>query len=168
MYICHTPSTHFMTLNDTLEVYIKTTSMALSRMYNAIAASYGISQTMGYILIYVEKEGTPSTKLAKLLGMKISSLTRILKNMEADGSIYKKLDDNDKRITRVFLTELGLEKRIIAKKTVLEFNEKLLNNIGEADLQAFFNVFKIINQHIKIETDKLYTSGFSENIPSNL
>ena len=135
-----------MNLNDTVEFYIRTTSLALSRMYNAIAADYGITQTVGYILIYVKKDGTSSSKIANLLGMKKSSLTRILQKMEDDGCITRQVDKSDKRIVNIFLTKKGVERRRIAKKTVLEFNAKLTELTDEKDLKSFAKVSKLIGE----------------------
>ncbi len=140
-----------MKLNETIEFYIRTTSLALSRMYNVIGNEYGISQTVGYILTYVEKEGTPSTRLAQQLGMKNSSLTRLLKKMEDDGCITREVDQKDKRIIRIFLTPLGVERRKIAKKKVLEFNEKLMQKVSQQDLDAFFKVFDVIKDQVADE-----------------
>ena len=140
-----------MKLNETIEFYIRTTSLALSRMYNSIAAKYGITQTIGYILTYVNREGTPSTKLAQLLGMKNSSLTRLLKKMEKEGSIYRKVSSYDKRVVKIFLTEKGVIQRKIAKKTVLDFNERLLNKVDEKEMKIFLKVFDIIKEQVVIE-----------------
>lgn len=142
-----------MKLNETIEFYIRTTSLALSRMYNSIAARYGITQTIGYLLTYVEREGTPSTKLAQQLGMKNSSLTRLLKKMEKDGCIFRKVDQNDKRVVRIFLTEKGVQRRRIAKDTVLRFNKKLSQQIGEEDLKTFFKVFDVIKEQVAQELE---------------
>jgi DNA-binding MarR family transcriptional regulator len=120
-------------------------------MYNSIAAKYGITQTIGYLLTYVEREGTPSTRLAQLLGMKNSSLTRLLKKMEKDGCIYRKVSSDDKRVVKIFLTEKGVQRRKIAKKVVLEFNQKLLDKIDEEEMKTFFKVFDIIKEQVAIE-----------------
>ncbi len=140
-----------MKLNETIEFHIKTTSLALSRMYNKIAERYGITQTIGYILVFVEREGTPSTRLAQLLGMKNSSLTRLLKNMEKSGCIHRKVDEKDKRIVRIFLTQEGVRKRKIAKEAVLSFNEKLLNKVTKEELDTFYKVFDIIRNQVEEE-----------------
>ncbi len=140
-----------MKLNDTIEYYIRTTSLALSRMYNAIAAEYGITQTIGYLLIYVEKKGTPASRLAQLMGMKNSSLTRLLQKMESEGCIERRVDADDKRVVRIFLTDKGVERRRIAKRTVLEFNEKLKKKIDQKDLEVFFSVFEVIKEQVDIE-----------------
>ena len=123
-------------------------------MYNAIASDYGITQTIGYILTFVEKEGTPSTKIATQLGMKKSSLTRILKKMEDDGCIYRVTNDIDKRIVKIFLTEKGVERRRIAKKTVVDFNEKLNSLLEKEDLERFAKVTDIIKELVNAELER--------------
>ncbi len=155
-----------MKLNETIEFYIRTTSLALSRMYNSIAAKYGITQTMGYILTYVSRDGTPSTKLAQLLGMKNSSLTRLLKKMEKDGCIYRKVSPEDKRVVKIFLTEKGVIRRKIAKKTVLDFNERLMNKVDEKEMKIFFKVFDIIKEQVTVELGEGQLQKF--NIENNI
>jgi len=135
-----------MELNSTVELHVRTASLALSRMYNAIAAKYGITQTIGYILIFTTREGIPPSKIASLLGMKKSSLTRIIQKMEDDGCIIRKEDPNDKRITRIFLTPKGVERRKIAKTTVLEFNDKLVETVPKEDYEAFARVSRTIEK----------------------
>ncbi|MCK5856577.1 MAG: MarR family transcriptional regulator [Bacteroidales bacterium] len=137
---------HDMELNDTVELHIRTSSLALSRMYNSIAAKYGITQTIGYILIFTTKDGVAASKIANLLGMKKSSLTRILQKMEDEGCIIRKEHETDKRITKIFLTEKGVERREIAKATVLEFNDKLVDSISKEDYAVFARVSKKIEQ----------------------
>ena len=143
-----------MKLNQTIEFHIRTTSLALSRMYNAIAEDYGITQTIGYILTYVDKEGTPSTKIATQLGMKKSSLTRVLKKMEEDGCIIREIDKVDKRVVKIFLTEKGIERRKIAKKTVIDFNKRLNDMVEKGDLERFSKVSEIIKQLVNEELER--------------
>ena len=151
-----------MKLNETIEFYIRTTSLALSRMYNSKAAQYGITQTIGYILTYVSREGTPSTKLAQLLGMKNSSLTRLLKKMENDGCIYRQVSPDDKRVVKIFLTEKGIARRKIAKKTVLDFNQKLLSQVNEEEMKIFFKVFDIIKNQVAVELGEVQMNNKSK------
>ena len=89
------------------------------KMYNAEASNYGLSMAIGQVLLNIDKEGTPSTKLGPKMGMEPRSLTRMLKSLEDKGLIYKQTDESDKRTVRVFLTEEGKKKRKLTRKTVL-------------------------------------------------
>lgn len=134
-----------MKLEETVDYHIKTTWHALARMYNQLASDFDMSQTIGYVLINISKEGTPATKIAPLMGMEPTSLSRLLKNMEDKGYIYRKGDETDKRIVRIYLTQSGLEKRKIARDTILKFNEKILTNIKEKDLEVLVKVLEQIS-----------------------
>ena len=138
-----------MQLNETIEFYTKASSMALKRMYNQVGEEYGITQTIGFVLVYVAKEGISPGKLADKLGMKKSSLTRLLNNMEKEGCIFRKDDPADKRITKLFLTPKGVERRGIAKETVLNFNKKVMSRVNEAELEAFIKVSGIITDEVE-------------------
>ena len=123
-------------------------------MYNLIANEYNLSQTIGYVLINIEKEGTPATKIAPLMGMEPTSLSRLLKNMEDNGLIYRRGDQTDKRVIRIFLTEKRSAARKMSKKTIIDFNEKLIKKINKTDLATFIKVFDIIKEEVNKEIEK--------------
>ncbi|HEY8402886.1 MAG TPA: MarR family transcriptional regulator [Cytophagaceae bacterium] len=128
---------------------IKASWHAISRLYNEQAVKYGLTTSVGYVLLNIDsREGTPATKIGPLLGMESRSMTRMLKSMEQDGLIYKVSDANDKRLVKIFLTEKGKEKREIAKKVVKRFNQLVKEELGEEKLETFFEVIEKINSII--------------------
>src|SRR5690554_3070648 len=132
--------------NKTIDSIIKNTWQAIARMYNEEASKYGASMAVGFALLNIDKEGTPSTALAPKLGMEPTSLTRTLKTMEEKGLIYKKKNPKDGRGVFIHLTELGLEKREISKQTVLNFNEMIEQKIKPEDLKTFLKVSEKIHE----------------------
>lgn len=123
----------------------------ISRMYNAKAKQYDLTMSIGFILLIVDKEGTPSTQLGPRMGMEPTSLSRTLKTMEDRGMIYREIDKIDKRKVLIFLTEEGVEMRREVKNVVLNFNDKLLKVIPKTKLTAFFEVMDIIDNTIEEE-----------------
>lgn len=103
---------------------------------------------MGYALLSIDEEGTPSTKLAPKMGMEPRSLTRMIKALEENGFIKKGVDKEDKRLVKIFLTSKGKEKRDIAKKVVLRFNDRVYQSIPEKDLKITFDVLSKVNDII--------------------
>lgn len=144
---------HSNSLTDTVDYHIKAAWLSISRMYNIIASQEGTTRTVGYILLCVPKEGIPATKIAPILGQETTSLSRILKNMEDFGLIYRKGDSIDKRKVKIFLTPRGVQQRKFAKRVVQDFNEEIERNINKKDLQIFFKVMKQI--HTLVEEYKL-------------
>jgi len=126
---------------ETVDYNIKVAWHAISRMYNTQAAHYDITTSIGFVLLNIDQEaGTPATKIAPLLGLETRSLTRILRSMEEKGLIYKQADALDKRSVRIFLTELGLEKKEVSRQTVRHFNGKVRERVSQAQLDNFFRV----------------------------
>ncbi|MCU0429172.1 MAG: MarR family transcriptional regulator [Cytophagaceae bacterium] len=126
--------------------HIKFAWLAIARMYNEEASKHGMSISVGYVLLNIDKQyGTPATKIAPALGMEATSLSRILKNLEEDGLIYRKQDGNDRRLVKVFLTDKGKEAKEVAKKVVKKFNEVIRQEIPETKLQIFTEVIEKIS-----------------------
>ena len=138
---------------ETVDYNIKVAWHAISRMYNAQAARADLTTSIGFVLLNIDQtQGTPATKIAPLLGLETRSLTRILRSMEEKGLIYKQADAQDKRSVRIFLTELGLEKKEISRQTVRHFNQKMREKIPQAQLETFFKVAGQITNLIEGKT----------------
>lgn len=138
-----------MKREETVDHHIKSTWHAIYRMYNQQAVKYDITTSIGFVLLNINsKEGTPATKIAPLMGLESRSLTRMLKSMEEKGFIYREKDPNDGRSVRIFLTDLGKEKKAISRTTVLTFNDAIKGKVTDDKLEAFFEVVKEINQLI--------------------
>ena len=117
----------------------------LSRMYNQKAGEFGITMSIGYILMIVDREGTPSTQLGPRMGMEPTSLSRTLKTMETRGLIRREFDGTDKRKVLIFLSEKGIEMRRIVRNKIIEFNAKILGNISEEKLNTYQEVLDKID-----------------------
>ena len=147
---------------ETVDYNVKVCWHAISRMYNAEAAQFDITTSIGFVLLNIDpQEGTPATKIAPLLGLEARSLTRILKSMEEKGLIYKKGDSLDKRSVRILLTEKGLEKRELSRQTVRHFNQKVREKVPAKELATFFKVICRINR--MIDNKEIYTQPEQKN-----
>ncbi len=151
-------SIYKMKREETIDHNIKTAWHAIARMYNQQAAKQDITTSIGFVLLNISsREGTPATKIAPLMGLESRSLTRVLKNMEEKGLIYREPDRNDKRSVRIYLTEKGKKKKEVSRQTVLRFNEVIRHKIPEEKLQVFFEVINDVNEII--ETNNIYPKG---------
>lgn len=135
-----------MSQQNTIDYYLKTAWQTAANKYNQIASRYGITQATGYVLINIHKDGTPVSQIANLLGVKTTSLSRILNNLETLGFIYRATNSADKRSVKVYLTELGREKRKIAKNVVRDFNSYLDLHISAAERDTLVNLLMRVNR----------------------
>jgi MarR family transcriptional regulator, organic hydroperoxide resistance regulator len=144
-----------MNKEQLFEFHVRNNWFKISRYYNQAASRYKMTFSWGFILLNVERDGTPSTSLGPKMGMEPTSLSRTLKSMEDKGLIYREPDKVDKRKSLVFLTPEGIEKRKIAREVVLEFNQKLYDRIPKAKIAAFFEVsYKIDELLIELLGEK--------------
>lgn len=135
----------------TVDFFIRQNWHKIQRMYNQKSQEFDISISVGYILLMIEKEGTPSTQLGPKMGMEPTSLSRTLKSMEDDGLIRREIDKIDKRKVFIFLTEKGIEKRRISRDVVLDFDDRLIAKIPKTKLKAYFEVMTIVEEFIEKE-----------------
>lgn len=135
-----------MKQQETVDYFLKIVWQNMANTYNQIAAGFGITQAIGYMLINIDKEGTAVSQLAGMLGVKATSLSRMLNNMEELGLIYREASLGDKRSVKVFLTDFGVEKRKLAKEVVISFNEFLNRNLSIPEKNNLISTLQKINK----------------------
>ncbi len=144
--------------DKTIDYILRTTWLSVQKMYNEEAAKFESTMATGFTLLSIDPEkGTPSTALGPKMGMEATSLSRILKTMEAKGLIERKPNPEDGRGVIISLTEFGLEKRTYSREKVLTFNEAIRNNISEEKLNSFYEVAEVIND--MVTNKKIYNQN---------
>lgn len=139
-----------MIKEENFDFIIKNTWQAVARMYNEEASKYDGTMGIGFALLNIDKlNGTSVSDLAAGLGIETTSITRLLNSMEEKKLILKKKNPKDGRGVIIYLTEFGLEKRDLSKKSVIQFNETIRENISEEDFLGFKNVTNKINELIE-------------------
>lgn len=135
--------------DKTIDYILRTTWLAVNKMYNEEASQFGVTMATGFALLSIDPEdGTPSTSLGPKMGMEATSLSRTLKMMEQKGLIERKPNPEDGRGVLIFLTDFGREKRAYSKEKVLTFNETIKENVSSEELQHFYKVSEVINNMI--------------------
>ena len=111
----------------------------LGRTYHASVVAFekhaGISSASWRILFLIDREPDCTQKrLIELIQVDPGSITRQVKQLEAQGLIRREADPGDNRRTRVFLTARG--RTLVAKKMALRrtFLQKMLTGIPEAEV----------------------------------
>ncbi|HNP18400.1 MAG TPA: MarR family transcriptional regulator [Fulvivirga sp.] len=147
-----------MKREETIDHNIKTAWHAISRMYNHQAVKQNITTSIGFVLLNISsKYGTPATKIAPQMGLESRSLTRVLKSMEEKGLIYRQPDENDGRSVRIYMTELGKQKKEVSREVVLAFNQQVREKIPAEKLEVFFDVIEGINKII--DNNRIYENA---------
>lgn len=137
--------TFFMKPKETVDFHIRWSWYNISRMYNSKANEFGGTMSIGYALLNIDRDGTPSTKLGPKMGMEPRSLTRMIKLLEKNGWITKEVNNKDKRMVNLHLTEKGQKMRNKSREYVIEFNKKIYDEINIDDLETCFRVLNKVN-----------------------
>ena len=142
--------------DKTIDYILRTTWLAVIKMYNEEASKFGTTMATGFALLSIDPEkGTPSTSLGPKMGMEATSLSRTLKTMEDKGLIVRKPNPEDGRGVLIHLTDFGKEKRDYSRERVLIFNEAIRANISKDKIENFYEVAEVINN--MISNKKIYT-----------
>lgn len=133
----------------TIDASLRTTWNAVSKMYNREASKFDSTMAMGFALLNIEAEGTPSSSLGPKLGMESTSLSRLLKSMENKKMIKRVPNPLDGRSVLIFLTPFGKEKRDDSRLVVLNFNHVIENQLSDIQIKHFFEVADCIIEESK-------------------
>ncbi|RPG67037.1 MAG: MarR family transcriptional regulator [Flavobacteriaceae bacterium TMED42] len=133
----------------TIDAALRSTWNAVSKMYNREASKFDSTMAMGFALLNIEAEGTPSTALGPKLGMEPTSLSRLLNSMEEKKLIQRLANPSDGRSVLIFLTRYGKEKRDDSRSVVLNFNQILEEKLSDIQIKHFFEVTNCVMQESK-------------------
>jgi MarR family transcriptional regulator, organic hydroperoxide resistance regulator len=136
---------------ETIDFPIRRVWSRISRMYNTEAAKYGGSMAIGQILLNIDADGTPSTKLGPKMGMESRSLVRTLQTMEDEGLIRRAAGASDKRIVRIHLTARGKQMRDVSRDTVVRFNQAVQSRFTQKQLESFRIVMNELDRILEHE-----------------
>ena len=136
---------------ETIDFPIRKVWSRIARLYNTEAAKYGGSMAIGQVLLSVDPEGTPSTKLGPKMGMESRSLVRLLQSMEEAGLIKRVACKDDKRVVRIHLTSKGKQMRDVSRDTVIKFNEAVQSRFTPKQLEGFRTVMNELDRILEHE-----------------
>ena len=99
--------------------------------------------------VLADNEGASSRELAELLDIRPSSLTELLARLEGDGLVTRTADSDDRRITRVSLTDKGRE---LAAKMKDEHEQRVARTnscFTEEEAAAFCEMCERLGNHLE-------------------
>ncbi|MFV0530596.1 MAG: MarR family winged helix-turn-helix transcriptional regulator [Flavobacteriales bacterium] len=149
---------HFPTIDHVL----RSTWLAVFKMYNEQAAHYDSTMVTGFTLLSIDPEkGTPSTSLGPRMGIEPTSLSRTIKNLEERGLIVRTPNPEDGRSVLICLTDYGQKMREVSKETVLTFNNRVREIVDPEKMKHFFEVISTI--HNLIDNNQIFNKKNEKN-----
>lgn len=115
-------------------------------------SSFGLSQGQPKVIeILYRNNGCSQKFLADACELQKATMTSLLKKMEADKLIYreKNVCENGIRITKVFLTEKGLNLATTVIDSVVALEEKCFKNFTPSEKEQCFQYLERIYTNLK-------------------
>ncbi len=103
------------------------------------------------LFILNKNDGLSQKEIAEKIGIKASTITVMLKRMESGNLIFRKQDDADQRISRVFLTDEGrhlCEKSLEITKAL---QDECFGNFTEEEKVIFKKMLSKMRDNLKKE-----------------
>ncbi|WP_025743045.1 MarR family winged helix-turn-helix transcriptional regulator [Aquimarina pacifica] len=94
------------------------------------------------------KDGQPQNDLAFITHRDKTSMTRLVNTMEGKDLVVRKIDENDRRVNRIFLTDHG--KEIIQKVQPIMYDliPAVQESLSEEEIETLITVLKKVKSKI--------------------
>ncbi len=122
----------------------------LRKAFDARASALGLTFARAQALLQVARtEGSSQTELAEALKIETPTLNRTLDSLEQTGFIERRSVEGDRRVRRVFLTDLSKDKA----KDILEYTNTLrhdlFQNLSDGEFEQLNNL--VSRLHVNLD-----------------
>ena len=81
-----------------------------------------------------KENGQSQKEISQKLGVKPPSITVMLKKLEQEGYILRKQDEKDQRITRLYITQKGIEAAEYMDDILKKLEKEIFENMSEEEI----------------------------------
>lgn len=111
-----------------------------------------------YILNISHNPGISQDKLARIMYINKSNVTRQLQILEENGFIQRKTSETDKRTTEVYLTRKAIENMPIVQLVLQEWNDYITEGFSDEEKACFTELLDRAAQRSRMYADKANSS----------
>jgi DNA-binding MarR family transcriptional regulator len=124
---------------------------ACSEAKQTFAQHLGMSQARWQLLMLLERHGEIShADLQQYLLLDGATITRLVKQFEAEGAVRRRLDPQNNRYTLVSLTPSGHAITADIRVTHSEFQTRLLNGITREEQEVMLQALERLRTNIRL------------------
>lgn len=112
----------------------------------------GVSAQEGQLLAFVgARNGVPVTALCRLLGLPKSTVSSLLKRLEAAGLTHRGGNPRDARSWLVFVTRKGSDIGSAARERVMNLERRIQKHLTESDLDVLARIVLAVTRETGID-----------------
>lgn len=118
------------------------------RAIDLALAPIGMSETLAGPLVYLSRSGggISQNELAELSGIGGPSLVRVIDRLVTMGLTERRLDENDKRLRRIFLTSAGTALAERIEQALNTARDRVLADVADAEVEGCIAVIERMNR----------------------
>ena len=130
-----------MRLQESPGFLISKLSHRMSVELDKALKKYGVTISQWAILnLLWQKEGMSQVEMQQILGLEGATITGLLQRMESGGFVRRSPDPDDRRIQRIYLTDLGRSMEIPLCNEAQKVNEKALQDFSPDERNFFMRL----------------------------
>jgi len=140
---------HMFDLDDCIAFITNKSAKKLADEFNRRLQENGTTRVQWIALFYIGKAGEISQKeLSDYMDIKESSMVRLIDRMEKEELVERRKDSEDRRITKIILTDKGkfLKEELMPRGQ--EFQDDVLKGISKENLEIFKEVLQRMTDNI--------------------
>ncbi|OLP60995.1 MarR family transcriptional regulator [Xaviernesmea oryzae] len=103
----------------------------------------------GVMLALAEEDGMTAGGLAARLGVKAPTMTRTIGRMEAQGFLHRRADDEDARLTKVYLTEEGRARLDAIAEAGRQTGEQALRGFSDKQIKLLMKLLRSLDANLQ-------------------
>ncbi|KDR94791.1 MarR family transcriptional regulator, 2-MHQ and catechol-resistance regulon repressor [Peptoclostridium litorale DSM 5388] len=128
---------------------IKTTEI-IRHVYDELFSKYGISEPKFRVLLIlsIEEDGMALCDIGKRMLVTRANMTGLVDRMVKEGLVEKKVNPEDKRSIKAYLTPKGIDLFESVKDKHIEFSEKMTRSLSEEEKKQLSHLLQKLQRGI--------------------
>lgn len=136
-------------VNDEIRELLDKISSKTRRNYNHLLHDLNLHAGQDNLLCKLwNKDGLTQVELCNKLNCEAPTVTNMVKSLEKKGLIFRQKDPNDKRISRIFLTDAGKQIKTPVSEIWKKQQEQLLTDITSDEKLLFRRLLKQMEKNL--------------------
>jgi MarR family transcriptional regulator for hemolysin len=123
-----------------------------AQLRQGFARSIGVSPQRVQVLVRLHRDGqTRHNALRTALGVDGATITRLVKELEHDGLLGRRVDPDDNRYTLAALTDAGHRLAADLQRRHQAYQERLLRGVSNDDRQRVLQALQLLRDNLAQE-----------------
>ncbi len=133
--------------------YFQITS-AMKKALGDVGAAKVKPAYLGVLFILWHKDGLKVVELGRKSGLEPSTMTGMIDRMERDQLVCRKPDPKDRRVLRIFLTDIGKKTREPVMDVIFSVINSVFDGITDQDMEITKNVLRKVLSNTRNQKER--------------